>query len=203
MYIDLTHVIENDMPCHPYDDGLKLLRNKFLSKDKFNDSILETGMHVGTHVDAPSHLTNSNKLISDYPVEKFAGRGKLLDVRGEKKITLKKKYIDTVNSDDIVLLHTGFDKEFRKEEYFLEHPVLTDELIDFFVETKVKLIGVDLPSPDIAPFNAHKKLLQNDILIIENLTNLSKLVEVADFEIIAFPLKIQAEGSPVRVVAKV
>jgi kynurenine formamidase len=38
-------------------------------------------------------------------------------------------------------------------------------------------------------------------LIVENLTNLSELIGVKDFDIIAFPLKIRAEASLVRVVA--
>jgi len=49
------------------------------------------------------------------------------------------------------------------------------KLGDFFVEKKIKLLGMDLPSPDKYPFRIHKKLLENNILIIENLTNLSEL----------------------------
>ena len=60
---------------------------------------------------------------------------------------------------------------------------------------------MDLPSPDNYPFEIHKKLFANNILIVENLTNLSELIGVKDFDIIAFPLKIRAEASLVRVVA--
>ena len=64
------------------------------------------------------------------------------------------------------------------------------------------MLGMDLPSPDKYPFKIHKKLFDNDILIIENMTNLSQLLSVNNFEIIAFPLKIKAGASMTRVVAR-
>jgi kynurenine formamidase len=45
-------------------------------------------------------------------------------------------------------------------------------------------------------------LFKNNILIIENMANLSNLSEKTDFEIFAFPLKIRAEASLVRVIAR-
>ncbi|GEM_PF-6446833 len=50
-YIDLSYTIENGLSTHPYDEELKLYQNRFLVKDKYNDTKLETGMHVGTHID--------------------------------------------------------------------------------------------------------------------------------------------------------
>ena len=47
----------------------------------------------------------------------------------------------------------------------------------------------------------HKILLGNNILIIENLTNLSVLAGET-FKVYAFPLKFQLDGSPTRVVAE-
>ena len=44
-------------------------------------------------------------------------------------------------------------------------------------------------------------LLKNEIFILENLCNIKKLLNVKEFNIVAFPLKIEAEGSLVRAVA--
>ncbi|MDG5814149.1 hypothetical protein QA601_03600 [Chitinispirillales bacterium ANBcel5] len=68
---------------------------------------------------------------------------------------------------------------------------------------KVKIIGIDIPSPDKFPFEEHIKLLDNNILILENLTNLEPLLKVSKFDLFAFPLKIHAEASLVRAVAKI
>lgn len=65
------------------------------------------------------------------------------------------------------------------------------------------MLGMVLPSPDKYLFKIHKKLFANNILIIENLTNLLELVNISNINIIAFPLKIKAEASMVRVVASI
>jgi len=202
-YIDLSYTIENGMATHPYDDELKLYRNRFLDNDKYNDSKLETGMHTGTHIDAPSHLLSNNILISNYPVEKFIGRGCLIDARNQAVITMKDEYVAMVEENDIVLLYTGLDEKFGSEFYFTNHPIVSKELAGFFVDKGVKLVGMDLPSPDKYPFEIHRILFEKDILIIENMRNLRSLLNIGEFEVIGLPLKIKAEASPVRIIARV
>jgi kynurenine formamidase len=65
------------------------------------------------------------------------------------------------------------------------------------------MVGMDMPSPDKYPFEIHKLLFDNGIYIIENLMNLDKLLGIKKFEVIALPLKIKADSSIARVVAKV
>ncbi len=202
-YIDLSHTIEAGISSYPGDDELKLYQNRFLDKDKYNDTKLETGMHVGTHIDVASHIMESNVVVSDYLANKFFGKGCLLDVRNQDTIGMKEEYMDIVEEDGIVLLYTGFENRFGSVEYYKDHPVVEEELADFFIKKKIKMIGMDLPSPDHYPFNIHKKLLGKDILIIENLRNLGRLVNIKKFEVIALPLKIKAEASLARVVARV
>lgn len=202
-FIDLSQDIIDNMIVHPYDDKVKLYQDKYLEEDEYNNFRLEIGMHVGTHIDTPMHLTNSKTFISEIPLEKFAGKGCLLDVRGERIIGFKEEYTDVVNENDIVILLTNHSDKYGTEEYYTNHPVINEDLADFFVEKNIKMLGMDLPSPDKYPFEIHKKVFKSNILIIENLTNLSKLVGISDFKIIAFPLKIKAEASIVRVIASI
>lgn len=65
------------------------------------------------------------------------------------------------------------------------------------------MVGTDTPSPDKSPYLIHKILLKGDVLIIENLTNLESLLSHSEFEVIALPIRFEAEASPIRVVAKV
>jgi kynurenine formamidase len=46
-------------------------------------------------------------------------------------------------------------------------------------------------------------LLKNNVLIAENLTGMEKLLSVKKFEIIALPLRIHADSSPARIVARI
>ncbi len=201
--IDLSREINDDMPVHPYDESVKLQQDKFLETDNYNNFRLETGLHAGTHIDTPLHLTDRETFINELPLDSFMGNGCLLDVRSENVIKYKQEYSEVVSRDDIVLLFTGHDQKYGTEEYFTDHPVIEQELAEFFIEQEIKMLGMDLPSPDKYPFEIHKLLFANDILLIENLTNLAPLLSVNNFEIMAFPLKIKAEASLTRVVARV
>jgi kynurenine formamidase len=159
-------------------------------------------MHAGTHVDGPMHLTNSNTYIAGLPLESFTGKGIVIDVRDQKKVGLSNEMRSRIKPDDIVLFFSGLDKYFGEEDYFKDYPILDKELIDYLVEKRVKMIGLDWASPDHEPYPMHQILLKNNILILENLTNLDLLIDEPDFEIFAFPLKINADSSIVRVVAR-
>ncbi len=200
--IDLTHEIYDDMPVFPNDDPVRLDHTKTLEDDGHNYFRLTTGLHAGTHIDTPMHMTDDDTYMKDIHLEKFTGNGCVLDVKGEDPIQYKDEYSDMVKENDIVLLYTGHDEKYGSEEYYTDHPTVDGSLAEFLVDKDIKMLGMDIPTPDREPFNIHKMLFKNDILIIENLTNLSELLSVDNFEIIAFPLKIKADSSIVRVVAK-
>ncbi len=202
-YIDLSHTIEDGMPVYPTDKGVKLYQESFLEKDGFNSSRLETGMHAGTHLDLPSHFLEQKITVDQLGVDRFIGNGCLLDARNEPVITMKKEYESKVQENDIVLLFTGFDRYFYHESYFTNHPVVDRSLAEFFVAKKIKLLGMDFPSPDRHPFEIHKMLFQGNILILENLKNLGLLMGSERFEVITFPIKVKAEAGLVRVVARI
>ena len=86
-------------------------------------------------------------------------------------------------------------------EYYEDHPVISKEMAEFLVRKKVKMVGFDMPSPDRSPYEIHSIFLNNNIFILENLTNLDKLIYEENFSVFAQPLKIKAEGSLVRAMA--
>lgn len=200
--IDLTHTIVDRLPVYPGDDETGLRQTKFIDKDKYNSHRLEISVHAGTHIDSPMHFLNTKRYISELPLETFIGEGCLLDVRGQKEIGMKEEYDSLVKENSIVLLYTGMDEFFGQKEYYENQPVLTMEFAEFLAEKKIKIAGMDFISPDRYPFDIHKKLFTNNILIIENLTNLGELLKLKKYEIIALPLKINADSSILRVVAK-
>lgn len=200
-YIDLSHEIKNEMPIYPGDVEVNLEQVNKYEEDGYNGYSLFTGMHAGTHIDAPKHILQTDKYISDYPIERFVGNAILLDVRGESIIEVKDEYYRSIKENDIVLLFTGHDKIYGTENYYTDHPVVSEELADLLVKKKIKILGIDAPSPDKNPYNVHKKLLENDIFVLENLTNLKELLYNEGIQIFAQPLKIQGEGSLVRAIA--
>jgi len=201
--IDLTRVIEDGMPVYPGDAGTRLYQVKHLAEDHYNNYSLEAGMHAGTHVDSPMHLTGCARLISEAPPDSFIGRGCLINAADEDVIGMKAEYRDSVPEGGIVLLYTGWDKLYGTDAYYENAPCVSMELCEFLISKKIKMLGMDLASPDRYPFEIHKALFARGIHVLENLTNLGKLTGINEFEVIALPLRIKADSSPVRAVAVV
>lgn len=197
-YIDLSHTITPDLPTWPGDVfSLKqIVKYGFVA-----DNILHSSMHIGTHIDVSIHMIEGGKSLSEYPPEKFIGRGVLIDARDRDIVDVDLLDDVDIKSDDIVFILTGHDKLFGKPAYFENYPVLTENFAHELVKKEVKIVGVDSPSPDKQPFPVHKILLANDVLIIEMLTNLDQLRGMKDFSVIALPPKFDTAGSFVRVVA--
>ena len=200
-YIDLSYDIKSEMPVYPGDMELNSNKEKDYDKDGFNLYSFSTSMHVGTHIDAPLHMCKNKKFISEYSIDKFIGNAVLLDVRGEKVIEIKDEYYRDIKENDIVLLFTGWDSFYGKEEYYNNHPIVSEELAELLIKKKIKMLGMDMPSPDNHEYNIHKKLFENEIFILENLTNLNKLLYNEEIQVFAQPLKIQGEASLVRAIA--
>lgn len=204
MIIDLTHVIRNGLPVFPGDDETVLAHTRQFDRDYYNNHQLSTNMHAGTHIDGPMHLLDIDRPISAIPLDTFVGEGCLLNVCGQETIDYKEEYEDRIREGQIVILHTGHGKRFGEPGYFTDYPVLTDAFAGLLVKKRVKMIGLDTPSPDKAPYSVHKTLLGSQILIIENLANVDKLADAGDtFEIIALPLSIEADSSVARVIARI
>lgn len=201
--IDLSHKLYNDILVYSGDSAFKLYQERFLDIDSFNGYRLETGLHVGTHIDCASHLTDVSIKINDISIDKFMGNGVLIDARGKNTITADDIDSIQIERDSIVLILSGTDKYFGQERYYKDFPLLTVDAAELLISHGIKMLGIDWFSPDKFPFETHKLLFRNDILILENLTNLEQLIDVDKFVVTAFPLNIPAEASLVRAVAAI
>jgi len=201
--IDLTHTLYRNIAVFPGDIAVQLDQNRTLGNDGFNNFRLSTGMHVGTHIDGPMHMTSDTRMMAELPLEMFAGKGVLIDVRGEQLIDFRESFRTMIQPGDIILFYSGLDILFGTPQYFTDYPDITEKLARFLSDQRVKMIGLDWVSPDHEPYPIHDILFKSNILILENLTNLGKLLHETNFEVFAFPLKIEADSSIVRVVAKV
>lgn len=202
-FIDLSHTFTSKMPVYPGDDAPKLEQLAHVDQHGYAHFHIETGMHVGTHIDAPSHFIEAGRHLSELSIEAFTGRGVCLDARGHDTIDLDLLEGVEIPKGAIVLVRTDHSDKFRDEDYYTDFPMLTEAFAEKMVACGVKIVGLDTPSPDDEPFAVHKILLGSEVLIIENMTNLQALEGVGDFEVFAFPIKFEAEGAPLRVVARI
>lgn len=202
-FIDLTHTFDENMPVYPGDQKARLYPTADFKSDGYNDFKIETGMHIGTHIDGPLHMSAEGTYISDINLNTFIADGLLIDARNHNPLHPELIDFQQIHPGDIVLVFTGFGHKFGQPNYYQAFPEFSLEFAHRLVEAKIAAVGMDTPSPDGPPFAVHKVLLPENILLIENLTHLDKLLGVNRFRVLALPLKLKADAAPARVIAEV
>jgi len=202
MLFDLTCTIEDKMMVYPDDRTPLVYQTRSIEKDGYTNYMLESEMHTGTHIDGPLHMIEGKEKICDADINSFIGKACIIDCRGQGNINWKNEYEQIIKEKEIVLLMSGFDEFRGTEKYLNSHPVISQDFAAKLCSFNIKMIGLDFISPDKYPYHVHKTFMKNNILIAENLTNLNALIHIADFEVIAFPLKINADSAFARVIAR-
>ena len=202
-FIDLTHTFHDRMPVYPGDPEIHLYPTADLNSDGYNNFKIESGMHVGTHIDGPLHMLAEGRFISEININSFIAAGHLIDARNQNPFPPELLDAVTIKPGDIVLVFTGFGHKFGHPDYYQGYPEFSLEFAHRLVKAKIAAVGMDTPGPDGPSFAAHKVLLAENILIIENLTNLDQLLDVSRFRVLAFPLKLKTDAAPARVIAEV
>ena len=213
--VDLSHRLDQSTPPFPGDAPVEITVQMSIPADHppgapgyLNTSILRASLHTGTHMDAFFHFYHRRATIDRIPLAQCMGPALLLDLshkRAKEEITEADlaPCQESISRTPKVVLNTGWAQNWGKAPYFTEYPALTGNAARFLVECGVELIGIDTPSVDYPPNDAHFVLLGNDVLIVENLTNLDQIGRPL-FDFTALPLKITGrDGSPVRAIAVV
>jgi arylformamidase len=175
---------------------------------------LKFNIHEGTHIDPPYHFVENGATIDEIPIETLIAPGFIFRVPGVtagEAISLEKVLASAKPPDDlqgyIVIIDTAWGKTASGAEYYSKAPYLSQPLADWLVAKRVRAVGLVNPPDKVDPpprhgdAPIHRTLLGNDVLIIENLTNLDAIASER-FTVIALPLKIaRGCGGPTRVVA--
>lgn len=184
-----------------------------------NDSVT-LGAHAGTHVDAPWHYAPTTegkraRTVDDMPLDWFYHDGVVLDMRKKPRgsgITIDdlRKALDKIGYHikpwDIVMIQTGADKYWGKQEYFDAGCGMTRESTLWLIEQGVRVMGIDAWGWD-RPFwalrqeffnsrdkgviwAAHYAGIEKEYCHIEKLANLDKLPRPFGFKVACFPVKL-------------
>ncbi|PZX13567.1 kynurenine formamidase [Breznakibacter xylanolyticus] len=196
-WLDLSHPIEHRMPTWPEDPQVNLKCVATLEHQGFSNYRLELGMHAGTHIDGPLHMLDHGLPISQINPSTFIGQGIVIDNDEQAIEQLSTRDL----KDQMVLIDTKHAQYWGQPTYHTHFPNVLTSIIRHLIDKKVRLIGIDSPSPDHSPYHAHRLILENNIFIIENLTNLVKIPKFTPIQIVALPLSIVADSAPARVVA--
>lgn len=208
MIVDLTHTLKNELTVYPGTIEPIFEQGNTIEKDGFAEINMTMCTHTGTHIDAPAHILANSKSLDEFEVDKFIGPGVVFNCTQIKNISLDflKKKEQIIKKVDFVLFYTGWQYKWNTERYFDEFPTLTKEAVDWLATLNLKALGFDAISVDKmtdVSLPNHKVLLKKEILIIENMTHLDKLI-LKTFELNCIPLKIKnSDGSPIRAFARI
>ena len=163
--------------------------------------------NTGTYLDSPFHRYPDGDDVSDLKLESLAN----LDCVVVRVIERRDRAISHLPIEvaslkgKAVLFHTGWDRHWRTDQYFENHPHLTGELAENLVAAGVTLVGIDsfnIDSINDGTRPVHSALLGAGIPIVEHLCNLAVVPE-RGARFFAVPAKVKGLGSfPVRAFAK-
>lgn len=212
--IDLTHPIVPGMVTYPglpepvMSDYLDFesSRAHYAAGTEFRIGRVELITSTGTYMDSPAHRFPIGEDIASLELARCANlRGIIVDARGCEEVPAEAIPGEAVGC--AVLIYTGWDTHWGTERYGShEHPSLSEAAANKLVASGAVLVGIDSVNIDGTMNDyrpVHTTLLENDVLIVENLTRLSMLMR-AEFTFSAIPLPFEGAPSfPVRAFAQV
>jgi arylformamidase len=208
MIYDITIPISKDTPVWTGDKEVKIYRDRSIAAGAdYNVSLMEIGVHTGTHMDAPFHVIDAGRTVDQIALEQLIGPAQVVVVPPEIEV-INAGFLSTCG------LAAGVQRvlfKTRNSKFWNDQPLRFRE--DFIgvdtsgarwlTEQGVILAGIDWfsISPMQDPKTPHEILLRGGAVILENL-DLRK-VPAGHYEMVCLPLKLMGtDGAPVRAILR-
>lgn len=204
--IDLTMRITPSIRVFPGSPQPSFIPWSRFDSHGYDSEVMFMSTHTGTHVDAPSHFAPGRASIDAIPAGRLVSSAVLVRAKkGANRLVEREDLAgEQIREGDSVVIATGWEKRAASGNYMTENPGLSGQAARYLAGKKVNAVAIDGPSIDAgadAKFTAHKILLPRNILVVENLCNVSK-IPTNRFTLVLSPLRLAgATGSPARVLA--
>ncbi|MEX1019229.1 MAG: arylformamidase [Litorilinea sp.] len=200
--IDITHPLHPALAVWPGDTPYShRWVMQMASGDGVNVSTLTLSAHTGTHADAPLHFIPNGAPIGTRSLAAYLGAAQVVDIPNTGPIHPAALSSLTITAPRL-LLRTPSSQRSNTEWYDdIAYP--TPATVDFLADQGVVLLGTDAPSVDpihSKTLDAHHRLAHHNMAILENLA--LAYVEPGRYELIALPLALPIDGSPVRAILR-
>lgn len=207
--IDLTHTLTPNIPTWDMSCGFTLTTD---ADGIFKVQSMDMKCGIGTHMDAPADCMHEGIIIDAIQLTQLINPGYLIDIshrcHGDSCLTVEDivEFEARYNprwKDSCVLINTGWHSRWETPaEYHngYRFPYIEENAAALLVEREIRVLGIDTLSPDRpeSDFPVHRICLANNVVIVENVGNLSELPP-AGFMVFSIPLKLEnATESPIR-----
>jgi arylformamidase len=145
---DISQTLREGMDVWPGDPQL---RQRWVQRtergESSNLSAIDMGIHTGTHIDAPLHLSDSGSDIASIPVHYFIGPVRVFPISAKERIAAADLSLLDWGGVRRVLFKTraGSLPDYPPEGNFV---YLDEDAAEFLVRQSVLLVGTDVPSVD-------------------------------------------------------
>ena len=207
---DVSLPISAATPIYSGDPGIEIKPWKALADgDVANVSLIDFGLHSGTHVDAPAHFIEGGAKVDALPLQSLVGEAEVVEVADHIKVIDEDFIVANCNRGSQRILfktrNSGFWNN-PEEGFRVDYTYVDPSAARQLVNSGVKLVGIDYLSIErFAPeeYETHHILLSHNIVILEGL-DLRK-VPAGLYELICLPLKIaggSGDGAPARTILR-
>jgi kynurenine formamidase len=213
--MDVSHSIEHGMVTYKglpepiISDHLSReeSKNRYGPDVEFQIGKIEMVANTGTYIDSPFHRYSRGKDLAHLDLQTIANlEGIVVRCLAPNAPEITEETFSGIEvKGKAVLLHTGWDRHWRTDEYASgNHTFLTEAGATYLAKNGAALVGIDSFNIDgTKDMNrpAHTILLGHDIPIVEHLCRLGELPS-SGFRFFAVPAKVRQFGSfPVRAFA--
>ena len=212
-FIDLSHVIEDGMITYTGLPGPVISDHMdreasiphYADGTTFQIGKIDMVANTGTYIDAPFHRYGEGIDLSGLDMASIANLEGIVFRAGPETRSIDADLFEgRAISGKAVLIHTVWDRRWRTDAYFKNHPFLARDAAEFLKSAGASLVGIDSLNIDDTTDGsrpAHSILLQAEIPIVEHMCHLDQLPD-GDFRFFAVPAPVKGMGSfPVRAFA--
>ena len=221
--VDLSHPIHDGMVTYPgipapvlgahltFDESAA----HYAAGTEFSIGTISMAANTGTYLDTPAHRYRDGEDLARLSLERMVDLDGVV-VRARQRSSAGGRAIeesDLISALDgvqltgrAILIETGHSDQWGTPGYFVDHPYLTDDAVEYLVAAKPSLVGIDslnIDSTHTGRRPAHSWLLAARIPVVEHMTGLDQLPD-SGFRFTAAPPAVQGMGTfPVRAFAVV
>jgi kynurenine formamidase len=221
--VDLSHPIHDGMVTYPgipapvigahltFDESAA----HYAAGTEFSIGTISMAANTGTYLDTPAHRYRDGEDLAGLSLERMVDLDGVV-VRARQRPSAGGRAIEASDLSSAldgvqlagraILIETGHSDHWGTPGYFVDHPYLTDDAVEFLVSAKPSLVGIDslnIDSTHTGRRPAHSWLLAARIPVVEHMTSLDQLPD-SGFRFTAAPPAVQGMGTfPVRAFAVV
>lgn len=207
---DVSVPLSAATPTYPGDPGIEIKQWLTLENgDVANVSLINFGLHSGTHVDAPAHFIAGGARVESLPLTSLVGAAEVVEVAYNIRVIDEAFVAANCNSGAQRILFKTRNSSFwnnPQEGFRADYTYIDPGAARALVASEIKLVGIDYLSVEqfqSEKFETHLALLESGVVIVEGLD--LRAVAGGVYELFCLPLKIaggSGDGAPARVILR-